>query len=192
MITYAQIKPPPFPDLMSQDTPPTADQANHQLSQDRATIAFDTATEARELAISMIAQGSRQALLFSRALEPLLYNNREFEVGLLQLLRGNPHSHCQVLVQNPEDLFSTDHRLLAVNQNLSSYMQIRLAPDEARDVMENFLLVDDSGYLKRPDSAAHQGIASFHDPSTVRELSYSFRQWWEQSSPLQGARRLHI
>ena len=178
--------------MENDDKPPGEQTSSRILGEDRATIAFDTATEARELAISMIAQGSRQALLFSRDLDPLLYNNREFEVGLLQLLRSNPHSHCQVLVQNPEDLFSTDHRLLAVNQNLSSYMQIRRVPDEARDLMENFLLVDDSGYLKRPNSTVYQGVASFHDPATVRELRHSFHQWWEQASPLQGVRRLHI
>ena len=178
---------------MPADTPPDADRgATHQLGQDRDAIAFDGATEARDIATAMIAQGTRQALLFSRDLEPLLYNNREFETGLLQLLRANPHSHCQVLVQNAEDLFNVDHRLLAINQQLSSYMQIRLVPDEARDVMENFIVVDNSGYLKRPNSGVYQGIASFNDPATVRELSHSFLHWWEQSSPLQGSRRLNI
>lgn len=166
--------------------------AGRQLGQHRDNIAFETATEARDIAIAMIAQGTRQAQLFSRDLEPLLYNSREFEVGLLQLLRANPHSHCQVLVQDAEDLFSIDHRLVAINQNLSSYMQIRLAPIEARELMENFMLVDHGGYLKRPNSAIYQGIASFNDPAAVRDLRRSFQQWWEQSGPLPGARRLNL
>jgi len=162
------------------------------LGKSRDTISFDSPTEARKIATRMIAQGLRHASMFTRCLDPLLYNNREFEVGLLQLLRSSPHSHCQVLVQDAEDLFRVDHRLVAVNQNLSSYMQIRQAPDEAIDVLQNFLVIDHSGYLQRPNSSAYQGVVSFHDPSRVRELSYLFRKWWEQSSPLDGARRLHI
>jgi len=178
---------------MENEQPPAPEDAPaHKLGEDRDAIRFDGAAEARELASSMIAQGSRRALLFSRDLDPLLYNNREFETGLLQLLRANPNSHCQVLVQNAEDLFRTDHRLMAVNQQLSSHMQIRLAPIEAHDIMENFLLIDGSGYLQRPNSSVYQGIASFNDPGRVRDLSHNFQQWWDQSSPLTGSRRLHI
>ena len=172
---------------------PVADSfPGRELGQDRTTIAFEGATEARDIAATMIAQGSRQALLFSRDLEPLLYNNLIFERGLLQLLRNNPHSYCQLLVQDAEDLFKTDHRLVAINQQLSSYMQIRVVPNELVSVLENFLVVDNSGYVKRPNSAVYQGIACFNDPATVRDLSRTFLQWWEQSSPLAGSRRLNL
>ena len=178
---------------MPADTPANTDQnATRQLGQDRDAIAFNGAEAARDIVNAMIAQGSRQVQLFSHDLEPLLYNTREFENGLVKLLRSNPRASCQVLVQNAEDLFKTDHRLLSVNQQLSSFMQMRLAPIEAHDVMENFILIDSVGYLKRPNSAVYQGIASFNDPPAVRELSHSFRQWWEQSSPLAGSQRLNI
>lgn len=186
---------------MPADTPPdnagdtgqnNAQASDRRLGQDRDVIEFEGAAEARDIIVSMVAQGGRQAQIFSRDLEPLLYNNRAFEDGLLHLLRSNPSSHCQLLVQNDEDLFRTDHRLLAVNQQLSSYMQMRLVPKEARDVMQNFILIDNSGYLKRPNSAVYQGIANFNDPATVRDLSHAFKQWWEQSSPLVGSRRLNI
>lgn len=191
-MTYAQSIPPQRKTRMENQPRPDPEAPSHILGEHRDAIRFDGAAEARELASSMVAQGNRRVLLFSRDLEPLLYNNREFEAGLLQLLRANPNSHCQVLVQNAEDLFHTDHRLMAVNQQLSSYMQIRLAPIEAHDIMENFLLIDGSGYLHRPNSSVYQGIASFNDPSQVRDLSHSFQQWWDQSSPLTGSRRLHI
>ena len=193
MMTYAQAGPPLFSILMPQDTPAAGVQASsQQADQRREPIAFAGANEARELISRMINQGSRRALLFSRDLEPLLYNNREFEDGLVKLLRSSPRSYCHVLVQNAEDLFKHDHRLMAVNQRLSSYMEIRLVADEARDVMENFIVVDHGAYLQRPNSAVYQGVANFDDPARVRELSHAFLQWWEQSGPLPGSRRLNI
>jgi len=166
--------------------PPSPPQREHSL------ITFETATEARAIASDMVARGTRKARIFTRDLEPLLYNNREFETGLMHLLRSNPHSHCQVLIQDSGDLFSIDHRLLAVNQRLSSYMEVRQVPEEAADELRNFLLVDGGSYLLRPNSGSYHGVASLDDPSTVRDLDRSFRQWWEQSSPLSGSRRLHI
>ena len=162
------------------------------LGQDREVIVFDTPTQARALAAAMVAQGRRSALLFTRTLDPLLYDTAAFATGLSQLVRSFPQSYCQVLLQDPEGFAAQDHRLVSLAQALSSFIQLRVAPQEARDELQAFLTVDGLGYLRRPNSAVYEGNASFNDPREVRELEHRFGQWWEQGSDLIAARRLHI
>jgi hypothetical protein len=162
------------------------------LAGDRDVIVFDTPTEARDLAAAMVAQGCRSALLFTRRLDPLLYDNPAFVSGLSQLVRAYPRSHCRVLLQDPEGFAAQDHRLITLSQTLSSFIQLRVVPEEARDELQAFLIIDGRGYLRRPNSAIYEGNASFNDPREARELGHLFEQWWEQSSELVGARRLHI
>lgn len=162
------------------------------LGRDRDAIGFDTQAQARGLAAAMVGQGRRFALLFTRTLDPLLYDNPAFVSGLSQLLRSNPRSYCRVLLQDPEGFAAQDHRLITLAQTLSSYIRLRVVPEEARDELQAFLIVDGLGYLRRPNSAVYEGNASFNDPREARELGHLFEQWWEQGSELVGARRLHI
>lgn len=162
------------------------------LGHDRGSILFNSAGQARDLASAMVAQGSRSALLFTRMLDPLLYNNSVFAEGLLQLLRANPRSYCQVLVQDAENFAAQDSRLIAVAQTLSSYMQLRIVPEEAKKELQAFLVVDGLAYVRRPNSAIYEGEACFYSPREARDLSYLFDQWWQQGSELGAARRLYI
>jgi len=162
------------------------------LGRDRDVIVFDTPTAARDLAAAMVVQGCRSALLFTRTLDPLLYDNPAFVSGLSQLVRAFPRSYCQVLLQDPEGFAAQDHRLVSLAQTLSSFIQLRVAPEEARDELQAFLIIDGRGYLRRPNSAIYEGNASFNDPHEVRELEHLFGRWWEQGGELVGARRLHI
>ena len=162
------------------------------LGRDRDAIVFDTPTQARDLAAAMVGQGRRFALLFTRTLDPLLYDSPAFVSGLSQLVRAYPQSYCQVLLQDPEGFAAQDHRLTTLAQTLSSYIQLRVVPEEARDELQAFLIVDGLGYLRRPNSAVYEGNAGFNNPREVREMGHRFGQWWEQGSELVEARRLHI
>ena len=162
------------------------------LGRDRDVIIFDTPTQARDLAAAMVVQGRRFALLFTRSLDPLLYDNPAFVSGLSQLLRSNPRSYCRVLLQDAEGFAAQDHRLISLAQTLSSYIQLRVVPKEAQDELQSFLIVDGLAYLRRPNSAVYEGNAGFNNPREVREMGHRFGQWWEQGSELVEARRLHI
>ena len=165
---------------------------NYTLGQDRDLVGFDTAGEARELALSMVSQGRRSALLFTRRLDPPLYDNLAFCDALARLLLAFPRSYAQVLVQETEDLASGDHGLLRVAQDLSSFMTIRIVPDEAVDEMQSFLVIDETAYLHRPDPIDYAGAACFNDPGESRRLSHWFKNWWEPGRAMSELRRLHI
>ena len=162
------------------------------LGEDRETQLFDTAEAARGLVCSMVAQGRHSARLFTRDLDSLLYDNAAFAEGLSRLLRISPRSHARVLVQNPENFAAQDHRLVALSQVLSSYLELRVVPKEAKDELAAFLVIDEAGYLYRPNSALYEGDASYNDPRRVRDLGHQFEQWWQQGSALTAARRLHL
>lgn len=165
---------------------------DYKLGDSRDLIGFETAAEARALALSMVGQGARSVLLFSRQLDPALYDNLAFGEALSRLLRINPRASARLLVQQTENLASGEHRLIAVAQQLTSYVQLRLAADEACDEMQTFLVVDETGYLHRPNAAEADGVACFNNPGEARRLTRLFQGWWDQSSVLSELRRLHI
>lgn len=162
------------------------------LGQDRDNRPFETAAQGAALASALVGQGRRYAQLFTRDLDPQLYNNAAFVDALAGLLRANPRSHAQVLVQDPENFASKDHRIVTLAQLLSSYLEIRVAPDDAQHELASFMVVDGAGYLYRPHSGLNEGEACFNGPRRARDLSREFVQWWEQGTPLTAARRLYL
>jgi hypothetical protein len=77
-------------------------------------------------------------------------------------------------------------------QRLPSVIEIRRPNEDFIDQEENFLLIDDCGYLHRKNRAGHIGIACYHNRHRVNRLLALFDEAWENGIPERELARLHL
>ena len=84
------------------------------------------------------------------------------------------------------------HRLLEVIRRLTSSIEVRRPIAEYRERTDEFLLVDQSGYVYREQAVIPKAVASYRDPLKACRLQEDFLEMWEHSEPDPEIRRLYL
>lgn len=149
--------------------------------------------DAQQFTDALAAQARHRLWIYSRDLDPLLYDREPFLEHVRRLLTGAAQAEVRVLVHDPAVAVRDGHRLLALAQRLSSRCHLRTpVVDEDRQYAAAFLLDDRGGYLFRPIGSRFEGEGNAHRPGRHRALLSYFEQVWERSEPSPELRRLAL
>lgn len=140
----------------------------------------------------MTEQAARQMEIFSYDLDAPLYDQIPFLQALKSLVLQSRFSRLRILLQNNERVRKQGHRLLELSRRLPSRIEIRRPHPEHIDHLENFLVIDRTGYVRRPIHNRYEGEADFGAPSEAVKLSDFFADIWECSEPDNQLRLLHL
>ncbi len=162
------------------------------LAQTAGTLEFSDVRELRDISTHMLGQARRQVLIFSRDLDASVFDQQLFLDAVKQLALSSQHARIQVLLQDNSKAIKDGHRLVELARRLSSAIELHKPHPDHLQQPENFMLVDNSGFVYRKLASRYQGIASFHDPLENHRLVEFFREMWEYSEPDPELRRLHI
>jgi hypothetical protein len=77
-------------------------------------------------------------------------------------------------------------------QRLPSVLEIRKPTDLYLEIEENFLLVDDCGYIHKQQPAMKKAAARYNDLHRVKRLQALFDEAWEYGIPDRELARLHL
>ena len=153
---------------------------------------LDSVEPTRELTLRMVGQASRSLDLFTFDLEPALYDQPAFLEAFKRLARMRKVARIRILLQDHHLVRHRGHRLIELVQRLPSTVELR-KPDAAfRAFRENFLLVDDCGYLHRRMAGRYQVNACCNDRLQVARLADLFTEAWEAGEPDRELARLHL
>ena len=157
-------------------------------------ILIDTPTENREAVISLARQARSSINLFTRDLDPRLFDNAGFERSILTLARSHHSADIRILTLDSGRARHQGHCLIRLAQKLTSSVLIHNPAREHRHVIATFLVVDRKGILHRPRSTStdYDAIVNFMAPERAAELQDFFNEMWERSTPDSQIRRLHI
>ena len=137
-------------------------------------------------------QASRTLHLFTRDLDPSLFDTAPFIEATKQLALASPRSKVYILIQDPTSIVKRGHRIIELARRINSHVFLHRAADEDKDRLDNFLVVDDMGVLTRPHGDRFEGSANFYAPADARLLLKYFKEAWELSQPEAELRRLHL
>jgi len=130
--------------------------------------------------------------IFSRALDPALYDRQAFLDALQQLCFRNRKARIRILVQEPRSPVARGHRLIEVGRRLSSSIELRQPHPDYQHYNEAFMIADECGFIHRPLADQYEGTANFCNPVEARRKLDFFTEVWERSEPHPEFRRLHI
>ena len=162
------------------------------LAETAGTLEFSDVRGLRDISAHMLSQARRQLIIFSYDLDARIFDQEPFLNGAKNLALRSRNARIKVLLQNNARVVKEGHRLVELARRLSSTIEVRRPHPDHLQLQENFMLVDDSGFVYRKLAGRYQGVASFHDPLENRRLGESFREMWESSEPDPELRRLYI
>jgi hypothetical protein len=153
---------------------------------------LDTLAANREAAVAVAAAAKRELALFSHDLEPLLYDKDDFIKVVQALAARSRMSRIRILCIDPGASVRAGHRLIAVAQRFSSYVEVRRASKDHAQLAETFLVADEEAVLYRPIATRYEGFADLHGPMQARQYLKQFADIWEKAEPDPEFRRLGI
>ncbi len=153
---------------------------------------LETLADNRSAAVEIAQAARRELVLFSRDLEPGLYDREDF-IGVVQALATRSRmSRIRIVGIDPGPSIRAGHRLVGLAQRFSSYIEVRRAARDHAEMAETFLVADEAGVLYRPISSRFEGYAGVHQPMEARQHLKTFESIWNLAEPDSEFRRLGI
>jgi predicted GNAT family N-acyltransferase len=143
-------------------------------------------------ATGMLRQAKRDLALFTFDLDPAVYEQPPFLEAFKALALRSRFSRLRILLQDNTLVLQRGHRLVELAQRLPSVIEIRRPHEEFLDHPENFLLIDDVGYLHKKSLENYSGIACYHNRHRVNRLLALFNEAWEHGTTERELARLHL
>lgn len=164
----------------------------YELGVNSDDIILDSSEDNRAAALELVTQARRSLDIFSRDLEPRIYDNAEFADAVRALAIDTRDMHVRILVIDPDFVIKNGHRLIELSRRLTSHMEIRKVHEDYCNNPEAFLVVDRRGVLHRKLASRYEAIVNFNHPRQAADLTAQFKEIWERSKQLMDFKRLYI
>jgi hypothetical protein len=145
------------------------------------TVQLQDIAAIRKASTLMAAQATRELRIFSRDLDPAVYNHEDFLTSVRRLALHSERSAIEILVFDAEPVVRHRHGLLDLAHQVPSHIRIRRIPTEFHFHLEAYLIADTEGYVLRPVAEVFEGRTDFSAPRQVRQLRNEFEHIWERS-----------
>ncbi len=143
-------------------------------------------------ALALAGQAGQTLEIFTRDLDPRLYDTPEFADACARLACNGRRARIRILLMDENPVVRHGHRLVELSRRLSSFIHIRLVHEDYRHCTHAYLVADGRGYCYREQGDRYQAVINFNDVLRARELVDEFNEVWEHSQPSAELRRLHL
>ena len=181
-------------DNSPQDPPPQdrSQQIDAKDSADKFRTVIDSLTQFKQETADLFAIAKQTIQIYSHGLDPRILNNRQVEKHLLGFVKRSRNSRVQILIYDEQRLRGIDHRLVALAQRFTSYIDIRVVPRDFHENPFGFYLVDDRTMIYRSNVERYEAEKLQMPNFVIKDKSKLFRTIWQSSSPASFLRALHI
>lgn len=151
-----------------------------------------TVAENRDAALEIAQLARRQLSIFTRDLEPQVYDTPEFIEAVKNLALSGSRARIRILLLEANRAAKEGHRLVELSRRLSSFIEIRRPHRDYLDMAEAFMIADEQGLVYRKLSSRWEGIVDPHDPMQARDKLKLFDEIWQRSHAEAETRQLRI
>lgn len=167
---------------------------DYTLGETDKDIIVDTAEDVRLLSLSLARQAKRSIDILTQDLDAALYNNRDFEQALFQLVRQHNKARVRILCYDSRPATAHGHCLIRLAQKLTSCVAIHKPAREHQGERGAWLIADRRGLITRSNAVDDSYLATvnFNAAQTAAKLSDSFEEMWQHSSADSQLRRIYM
>lgn len=156
-------------------------------------MAIEHQQAAMAIAVAVVAQASRNVLIYTRELDPGLFDAPRVLDALRRFGTRTRGGEVHVLLQDAATPQHSLAPLIGLAQRLPSVFAFR----EVRDPVDRaypsaFIVNDRGGYYFRPLGHRFDGEAELENPGRARQLREEFGRVWERSRPCTEYRALGL
>jgi len=154
---------------------------NYLLGGTRQEIILDNSREHITLTDHMVSQASRSIRIFTRDLDPIIYDRESFVRECKRIAVRSKYCRIEILAFESQRIIRRGHRLIDLARALSSRIEIRRPEKEYEKHLQSFITFDEKGYIYRTYSDRFEGIGNYSDPRETHELEKLFKEIWMRS-----------
>lgn len=155
-------------------------------------IAVATGEQVRQASVALVRRSRRRVEIVSRHFDPVVYDTVEFADALRSFVLASSRARVRVIVMDSTPVLATGHRIVALAQHLSSYVEIRRPGKQHARYNCAFLLADRVGSVYRMLADRFEGVVSFGARRIAGDLADTFEDMWAHSEPDPNLRRLSL
>lgn len=168
------------------------DWLEYELGVSSDDIVIDTHEDNQAAALRLVSQAGRSLDIFTRDLEPRIYDNADFADAVRALAIRTRDLHVRILVIDPDFIIKHGHRLIELSRRLTSHMEIRKVHEDYCNNPEAYLVVDKRGVLHRKLASRYEAVVNFNNPRQATDLYQQFTEMWDRSKQYMDFKRLYI
>jgi predicted GNAT family N-acyltransferase len=143
--------------------------------------------------LQLIAAARRELCIYTRDLDPSLFDNDAVFEALKQLSISGRGGAIRIIVQEPRVPAQRGHRLIALSQRMSSVFALRTpTQDEDLQYPSAFVINDVRGFYFRVLGSRFEGEAVNYSPGKHAQYLEFFNRVWERSEPSEELRQLSL
>jgi len=111
------------------------------------------------------------------------YFSETFTETCQSIVARDLRNQLQFLVEDEKYVMKVNSRLVKLARDFSSYIKVRVIPEEYIERQEMFIVCDGIAYLHQPSIDHPRGFMSTADRGTARRYAQQFKDTWERSAP---------
>ena len=146
----------------------------------------------RSYCAEMAERASARIEIYTRDLEPQIYDRKEFLEALKDLSLRTRGLAVRILLNDNELVQRQGHGLVNLARRLPSSIQIRKTHPDFREHHETFMVVDRCRYVRRALNDRYQGEADPLDRLTAQRMLEFFDSAWDHSESDSELRGIYI
>lgn len=139
---------------------------------------------------NMARQAKLSIKIFTQEFDHELYDDTEFLRIASDVARNRKNVPIRILLKNPGKASRQGHRMVELQRRLPSSIEIRSFPIDVIEDMDEFMLVDNIGLVKRYTHGQMRGHCEFRAVPDAAKKSRYFDTVWERAEACQELRRL--
>jgi len=155
-------------------------------------LTIETRQETINSALELTKQSTHKLTIFSKDLEPCVYNQPDFLEALKNLALIGRHVQIRILVSKIKSIISAGHGLLNLASRLPSYIELRKISLEYKNFNKTILIADEIGYLYRENAGRYEGNINFNSRRECKNYLDTFQEMWETALPDKNLRKIHL
>ena len=153
---------------------------------------ISTRAEMRAAATAVCALAVRKVSIFTRDLEPGIYDHPEFLESVKKLILSRRFARVRVLITDPSRAIKNGNRLVNMGRRLNSFIEFRNVHDDYRSHLEAYCIADDASIVYRLDATRWDGIADSYRPVIASSYLQTFDEIWSASDVENEFRNMHL
>jgi hypothetical protein len=145
-------------------------------------VRLETRTALDDAIGRVLPLARRQVAIFSKTFGTEWNSQERVDLVRRFCLESRRHQ-LRIVLHDPQPLYRSCPRLLSLLRQFSHVISIHETQEQARNVYDPFVLVDDRHYAHRFHYDGSEGILAIDDPHGARSLRDRFEELWAASDP---------
>jgi hypothetical protein len=147
------------------------------------TQQFTTRSEHQAAIASLLGQAQRELRIFDQTCADLGLNSPERYEHLRQFLLASRTHRLFIVVHDTSYLAARAPRMTLLLRQFSHAVFVNKTRKELRGLHDNFIVADDSVYLKQFHFEHPRGVLGTDEPNETQGLLMRFQEIWDNSTP---------